>query len=120
MFGLGTQLEGMVASDNYKGVTYEDPVSAANRVATLLKEKEHCDLVVCLSHLGWDIDGVDDTEVVPATHHIDVMLGGHSHTLFEKPLVLKNAAGKNVYCNQMGKHGRYVGMLLVDMQPAGR
>ena len=120
VFGLGTQLEGMVASDNYKGVTYEDPVSAANRVATLLKEKEHCDLVVCLSHLGWDIDGVDDTEVVPATHHIDVMLGGHSHTLFEKPLVLKNAAGKNVYCNQMGKHGRYVGMLLVDMQPAGR
>ena len=119
VFGLGTQLEGMVASENYKGVTYEDPVTAANRVADELKNKEHCDLVVCLSHLGWDIDGLDDTELVPATRYIDIVLGGHSHTYFEHPEVLKDADGEDVYCNQMGKHGRYVGMLLLEMSPTG-
>lgn len=115
VFGLGTRLEGMVAADNYKGVTYEDPATAANRVAALLKTEEHCDLVVCLSHLGWDIDGTDDTDVVPLLHNVDVVLGGHSHTYFERPVVLKDADGKNVYCNQMGKNGRYVGTLVLEM-----
>ena len=119
VLGLGTQLAGMVAADNYKGVTYEDPVEAANRTAALLRNEEHCDLVVCLSHLGWDIDGTDDTEVVPQLHGVDVVLGGHSHTYFERPEVLRDADGREVYCNQMGKNGRYVGLLVLDMAPLG-
>ena len=117
VFGLGTQLEGMVASENYAGVVYEDPITAANRVADILKNREHCDLVVCLSHLGWQIDGIDDSEVIPATRDIDIVLGGHSHTYMERPEVAKNADGKYVYCNQMGKHGRYVGELSLQMLP---
>lgn len=120
VFGLGTQLEGMVAEDNYKGVVYEDPIAAANRVTDILKNKEHCDLIVCLSHLGWDIEGVDDTEVIPASHGMDLVLGGHSHSYFEHPEVVKDADGRNVYCNQMGKHGRYVGILDLDMRPLDR
>lgn len=116
VFGLGTQLEGMVSAENYKGVTYEDPIAAANRVAAYLKKEAHCDLIVCLSHLGWDIDGIDDTELVPSTHYIDVVLGGHSHTYFENPIVMRDADGKNVYCNQMGKNGRYVGTLQLEME----
>lgn len=119
VFGLGTQLEGMVASENYAGVIYEDPITAANRVADILKHREHCDLVVCLSHLGWQIDGIDDSEVIPATRDIDIALGGHSHTYMEHPEVVKNADGEYVYCNQMGKHGRYVGELSLQMLPVG-
>ena len=119
VFGLGTQLEGMVASENYTGVIYEDPITAANRVADILKHREHCDLVVCLSHLGWQIDGIDDSEVIPATRDIDIVLGGHSHTYMEHPEVVKNADGEYVYCNQMGKHGRYVGELSLQMLPVG-
>ena len=119
VFGLGTQLEGMVASENYAGVVYEDPITAANRVADILKHREHCDLVVCLSHLGWQIDGIDDSEVIPATRDIDIVLGGHSHTYMEHPEVVKNADGEYVYCNQMGKHGRYVGELSLQMLPVG-
>lgn len=119
VFGLGTQLEGMVASENYAGVIYEDPITAANRVADILKHREHCDLVVCLSHLGWQIDGIDDSEVIPATRDIDIVLGGHSHTYMERPEVVKNADGEYVYCNQMGKHGRYVGELSLQMLPVG-
>ena len=117
VFGLGTQLEGMVASENYAGVIYEDPITAANRVADILKNREHCDLVVCLSHLGWQIDGIDDSEVIPATRDIDIVLGGHSHTYMERPEVAKIANGEYVYCNQMGKYGRYVGELSLQMIP---
>ena len=117
VFGLGTQLEGMVAAENYAGVKYEDPITAARRTAAILKDREHCDLVVCLSHLGWNIDGTDDSELIPATRGIDIVLGGHSHTYFELPEVMKNAEGQNVYCTQMGKHGRYVGELLLQMVP---
>ncbi len=120
VFGLGTKLEGMVAEGNRKGVTYEDPVTAANRTADLLKNREHCDLVVCLSHLGWNIEGEDDTHTFTRTHNIDVVLGGHSHTYFEEAKVLQDADGKNVYCSQMGKYGRYVGILQLDMKPIGK
>lgn len=119
VFGLSPQMDGLVSAENYKGVKFEDPVSAAERVVGLLRGQEHCDLVICLSHLGWDIEGIDDVEVIPATRGIDVVLGGHSHTYFEHPEIVKNADGKDVICNQMGKNGRYVGVLHLHVDPAG-
>lgn len=119
VFGLSPQMDGLVSAENYKGVKFEDPVSAAERVVGLLRGKEHCDVVICLSHLGWDIEGVDDVEVIPATRDIDVVLGGHSHSYFEHPEIVKNADGKDVICNQMGKNGRYVGVLHLHVDPAG-
>ena len=116
VFGLSPRLEGYTSGSNFAGVVYEDPVSAANRVASQLKEQEKCDLVICLSHLGWDIEGTDDTELIPATHHINVVLGGHSHTLFDAPVVLKDADGRNVVCNQMGVNGINVGMLRLELR----
>lgn len=119
VFGLSPKMDGLVSAENYKGVKFEDPVSAAERVVGLLRGQEHCDVVICLSHLGWDIEGIDDVEVIPATRDIDVVLGGHSHTYFEHPEIVKNADGKDVICNQMGKNGRYVGVLHLHVDPAG-
>ena len=119
VFGLSPQMDGLVSAENYKGVKFEEPVSAAERVVGLLRGQEHCDVVICLSHLGWDIEGIDDVEVIPATRGIDVVLGGHSHTYFEHPEIVKNADGKDVICNQMGKNGRYVGVLHFHVDPAG-
>lgn len=119
VFGLSPQMDGLVSAENFEGVKFEDPVSAAGRVVRQLKEEEHCDVVICLSHLGWEIEGMDDVEVVPATRNIDVVLGGHSHTYFEHPEILKNADGKDVICNQMGKNGRYVGVLHLYVDPSG-
>ena len=119
VFGLSPQMDGLVSAENYKGVKFEDPVSAAERVVGLLRGQEHCDVVICLSHLGWDIEGIDDVEMIPATRDIDVVLGGHSHTYFEHPEIVKNADGKDVICNQMGKNGRYVGVLHLHVDPAG-
>lgn len=114
IFGVSPQLDGLVMAQSCKGVKYNDPVKAANDVARLLKEKEKCDLVICLSHLGWDLIGTDDTEMMPQTRSIDIVLGGHSHSYFTEMKNIKNLDGKDVPNDQNGKHGIFVGKIVVD------
>ncbi|MBP5770726.1 MAG: 5'-nucleotidase C-terminal domain-containing protein [Bacteroidaceae bacterium] len=111
ILGVSPQLEGLVAAHTCEGVRYTDPIEAAQPMADYLKMEEKCDLVVCLSHLGWNTAGVSDEELIPATRNIDIVIGGHSHTYFTKPQVLKNLDGQEVPDNQMGKNARYVGTL---------
>lgn len=111
VFGLGTQLSGMVKADDYGGVVYNDPYKTANKTAAELK-KQGCDLVVCLSHLGFTgtaTNPVNDVDLIRHTRNIDLVLGGHSHTYIDEPLFEKNLDGKAVYLTQMGKSGVYVG-----------
>lgn len=117
VLGVSPQLEGLVAAGTCQGVGFEEPIPAVQRVADLLRNQEHCDLVVCLSHLGWGPDGVSDEELIPATRNIDVVLGGHSHTYFTRPEVLQNLDGQNVPNYQMGKNGRFVGLMNLTMTP---
>ena len=114
IFGVSPQLDGLVMAQSCKGVKYNDPVKAANDVARLLKEKEKCDLVICLSHLGWNLIGTDDTEMMPQTRNIDIVLGGHSHSYFTEMKNIKNLDGKDVPNDQNGKHGIFVGNIVVD------
>ncbi len=114
VFGLSPELDGLVLAESCAGVKYKDPVKAANDVARLLKEREKCDIVICLSHLGWDIIGLDDTELMPQTRNIDIVLGGHSHTYFEELEYKRNLDGRQVPNDQNGKHGIYVGKITVD------
>ena len=65
------------------GVRYSDPIKAANAVADKLKNEEKCDVVICLSHLGWDEAGLNDMEMMAKTRNIDLVLGGHSHSYFK-------------------------------------
>ena len=111
------KLEGLVAAGTCQGVAYTDPIKAAQKVASYLRHEEHCDLVICLSHLGWNADGVSDEELIPATRDIDIVLGGHSHTYFERPEVLHNLDGQVVVDNQMGKNARFVGLLNLTLSP---
>ena len=117
IFGISPQLEGLVAKNSYGDVVYQDPVKVANEVASYLKLQERCDLVICLSHLGWAIGNMNDEMLIKNTRYIDMVLGGHSHTYFTTPVQVPNADGQPVICNQMGKSGRFVGCLKVDMQP---
>lgn len=114
VFGLSPQLDGLVMAKTCAGVKYNDPVKAANDVAKLLKEREKCDIVVCLSHLGWDIIGVDDTELMRQTRNIDIVLGGHSHSYFNALEYVENLDGREIPNDQNGKHGIYVGKITVD------
>ena len=116
IFGLSPQLEGLVMAETCKGVKYNDPVKAANSVAKKLKEDEKCDIVICLSHLGWDILGTDDTEMMRQTRNIDIVLGGHSHSYFEEMKYMKNLDNRATPNDQNGKHGIYIGKITVKVE----
>ena len=114
VFGLSPKMEGLVQADKCEGVIYEEPYAVANKVAGYLKDHEHCDAVVCLSHLGWKASAnnpVCDEELVAKTRNIDLILGGHSHSLIEIPIYYKNLDGKEIPVTQAGKNGIYVGKI---------
>lgn len=116
VFGLSPVLEGLVQAKNCEGVVFEDPIEAARRVARILKEQEKCDLVVCLSHLGWQGEPYSDETLIPNTRYIDIVLGGHSHSYFDKTLFYKNLDGEGIPLQQMGKNAVYVGEMKVKMK----
>ena len=115
ILGVSPQLEGLVAAHTCEGVRFTDPIAAAQPVADYLRNVEHCDLIVCLSHLGWKAAGVSDEELIPATRNIDVVISGHTHTYFLAPEQLANIDGRIVVDNQMGKNGRFIGTLNITM-----
>lgn len=114
VFGLSPELDGLVLAESSAGVKYNDPVKAANDVAKTLKEKEKCDIVICLSHLGWKLAGLDDTELMSQLRNVDIVLGGHSHTYFTDMEYVKDLDGREIPNDQNGKHGIYVGKIVVD------
>lgn len=114
VFGLSPELDGLVLAESCAGVKYNDPVKAANDVAKTLKEKEKCDIVICLSHLGWKLAGLDDTELMSQLRNVDIVLGGHSHTYFTDMEYVKDLDGREIPNDQNGKHGIYVGKIVVD------
>ena len=116
VFGLSPQLDGLVAESTCQGVRYLDPVAKALEVATLLKEKKKCDMVICISHLGWEMDVTDDLDVIVGSRYIDLVLGGHSHTYFTDLKYVKNLDGKDVPVDQNGKHAVWVGRMTVELK----
>lgn len=115
VFALDPKLDGLVSAKNYGTAKYLDPVEKANEWATFLKKKQKCDLVILISHLGWVENGMGDQQVVANSRNIDVVLGGHSHTYFEELRYVKNLDGKDIPIDQNGKHGIFVGKLVLDM-----
>jgi 5'-nucleotidase len=115
LFGLGVELEGLVGKKNYGETKYLDPIEISNHYADFLKNKKKCDLVICLSHIGYDYesepDKICDKKLVAQTENIDLILGGHTHTFFKEPEVFKNKNDKNVLVNQVGWAGLLLGRL---------
>lgn len=116
VFGLAPEMKGLVSDKNCVGVKFLDPVAEAQKTVDALKNKEKCDLVVCISHLGWGTDGTDDKQLMAKTRNIDIVLGGHSHTYFNTLRRVKNLDGVSVPNDQNGKSGIFVGRLVVDMK----
>lgn len=113
VFGLGVELKGLVNDKLYKETKYLDPVEIATDKARILKEEENCDLVIALSHIGYEYDNdkISDVKLAKQTENIDLIIGGHTHTFLEKPTILENKSGKNVIVNQVGCYGLYLGRL---------
>lgn len=113
VFGLGVELDGLVSKANYKETKYLDPIEIAQDMAALLKQEKKCDLVICLSHIGYkyDSDKVSDLVLASKTKDIDLIIGGHTHTFLSKPTVVKNSEGNEVLINQVGCYGINLGRI---------
>ncbi len=113
VIGVGIELDGLVPKELYGDIIYNDPIAIANNLASELKKDKKCDLVICLSHLGFDYgnDKLSDKKLAAKTSNIDVIIGGHTHTFLPKPITLKNADNKEVIINQVGWAGLQLGKI---------
>lgn len=111
VFGLGVELNGLVSKNLYKETLYHEPINIANQKAIYLKEEEKCNLVICLSHLGYAYKNntVSDVVLAQQTQDIDLIIGGHTHTFLDKPTELKNIRRQKVLVNQVGWAGINLG-----------
>lgn len=110
VFGLSPVLDGLVDHKNFLSTEYLDPVEKAREMVAILQKKK-CDLIICISHLGWEEQGMGDQELISKTRGIDLVLGGHSHTFFDTLRYVSNADGKPVPVDQNGSKAIYVGKL---------
>jgi 5'-nucleotidase len=117
IFGIGVELKGLVPDDKFGETVYLDPISTANRVALELKKKG-CDLIICLSHLGYqyESDKISDLKLAAATKNIHLIIGGHTHTFLDKPTEVKNSEGQIVLVNQVGWGGIHLGRIDFDIE----
>ncbi len=113
VFGIGIELDGLVPKKLYQNTVYQDPISTANHYANLLKQKEKCDLVICLSHLGFKYkeEKISDMTFASQTRDIDLIIGGHTHTFLKKPVKQLNLDEKEVLINQVGWAGINIGKI---------
>lgn len=117
VFGLSPKMEGLVAAKNFEGIKYIHPGQVALETATMLKRQKKCDIVICISHLGWETgEPDDDKDMISHSRDIDLVLGGHTHTYMKEMQYVKNMDGHPVAVDQNGKHAIFVGKLVVDMK----
>lgn len=115
VFGLGVKLDGLVDKKMYEETVYNDPVETSHEMVRILKQEQKCDLVVCLSHLGYEYKNdkgmICDLNLAALTQDIDLIIGGHTHTFLDKPTLVKNLVGKEVLVNQVGCYGINLGRI---------
>ncbi|MCK0202352.1 metallophosphoesterase [Ornithobacterium rhinotracheale] len=112
IFGLGIDPVGLISKENYLETKYLDPVEISQEMTRILKDKK-CDMIICLSHIGYkyDIPKISDCELATKTQDIDLIIGGHTHTFLPHPTEIINKAGKPTIVNQVGWAGLYLGRL---------
>lgn len=115
IFGLGIELAGLVSPKMYKETTYLNPTGIAQDMSRILKEEKQCDLVICLSHLGYNYQRnsskISDLKLAKLTKNIDLIIGGHTHTFLPKPTIVKNSVNENMLVNQVGAFGINLGRI---------
>lgn len=121
VFGLGIELKSLVPDELYGKTDYQDPLEKGHATASLLRNEKKCDLVICLSHLGYKYreDKVDDVELAATSSDIDIILGGHTHTFLDAPVEVPNTKGEPVIVNQVGFGGLRLGRMDVTF-PGGK
>jgi len=114
VYGLGIALEGLVDKRMYKETEYLDPYEIATDTERRLKEDENCNLIVCLSHIGYDYGNKNkpnDLTLAAKTRYTDLIIGGHTHTFLDRPTIVKNKMDRDILVNQVGCFGINLGRI---------
>ena len=115
IFGVGIELAGLVGKKSYGETVWQSPIEIAQHYATFLRNEKKCDLVICLSHIGYDYKDnprkISDKILASQTDGINLILGGHTHTFLPEPQTFVNKSGKNVMVNQVGWAGLLLGKI---------
>ena len=116
VFALSPKLKGLVFDGNCEGITYLDPAETAQKYIDILRKQEKCDIVICISHLGWAISDYPDQEFLRQTEGCDLVLGGHTHTYMSTLEYAPDKNGKMIPVDQNGRHGAFVGKLILNLE----
>ena len=116
VFALGAPMKGLVSNHNCVGVKFLDPIETARKYISILRKQEKCDIVICLSHLGWQISEYPDEKFISEIEGCDLVLGGHTHTYMEKLEYAPDKTEKMIPDDQNGKHGVFIGKLVLDLE----
>lgn len=121
VYGLGVELKGLVTEENFGNTVYNDPLKTAIEMESFLKNEKKCELVICLSHLGFQYreNRVSDLVLASETTMTDLIIGGHTHTFLEEPVLKKNKAGKQVIVNQASWGGMVLGKIDFTFERSG-
>lgn len=113
VFGIGIDLKGLVPDANFENIAYHNPIQVAEDTANYLRLHKKCDLIICLSHLGYEYktNQVSDLVLANSKADIDLIIGGHTHTFLKEPIQVTNQLGKKVLVNQVGWAGMQLGRI---------
>ncbi len=115
IFGVGIQLAGLVGKKDYGETEYLDPIEIAQQYSDFLRNEKKCDMVICLSHVGYDYKDdpkkISDKILAAKTDGIDLILGGHTHTFLPEPQSFMNRKSQTVLVNQVGWAGLLLGKI---------
>jgi 5'-nucleotidase len=116
VFALCPAMKGLVSTKNYGPLEYLDPATTAQKYIDLLRRQEKCDLVICLSHMGWKESEYTDEDWVKLIEGCDLVLGGHTHTYMPALEHAADKTGKLIPVDQNGKHGAFIGRLVLNLK----
>ncbi len=116
VFALSPALKGLVFDGNCEGLVYLDPAETAQKYIDLLRKQEKCDIVICISHLGWKDSEYTDEQMLQGVEGCDLVLGGHTHTYMKELEYAPDKTGKQIPVDQNGKHGAFIGKLLLNLE----
>ena len=116
IFALAPPLKGLVFDKNCEGITFLDPAETAQKYIDILRKQEKCDIVICLSHLGWYDSEYPDEKMLLGVEGCDLVLGGHTHTYMKELEYAPDKTGKQIPVDQNGKHGAFIGKLLLNLE----
>ena len=116
VFALAPPMKGLVFDGNCEGITFLDPAATAQKYIDILRKQEKCDLVICISHLGWEVSVYPDEKFLKEVEGCDLVLGGHTHTYMPTLMYAPDKTGKQIPVDQNGKHGAFIGRLVLNLE----